>query len=103
MQTVMQTVPRESRPRSVRYRAVTGDLAGAGLFARACLPRSRSAVVVCDANTHFHAHEIETSLRNAGFLAASVEVPAGERSKSLTELSHLYDSLYEVVPTGRRA
>ncbi|MBA4190819.1 MAG: 3-dehydroquinate synthase [Planctomycetaceae bacterium] len=93
----MQTVRVNLGPRSYDIALTTGDTTGIGPFTRAALPKAKLAFVVADANTRPHAQVIESSLQEAGFGTAIAKVPAGEESKSQTELSRLYDAMYDVA------
>jgi 3-dehydroquinate synthase len=90
-------------PRSYDVRVTAGDRPGLGAFARAVLPHSRQALVVTDENTIRLGELAAESLRAAGFRTGIVTVPPGEASKSLAELSRLYDALYELTADRRAA
>src|SRR5205814_6986229 len=98
---LMEPVRVNLGPRSYDIALTSADPAGVGPFARTRLPHSALALVVADANTEAHARAVRDALDAAGFRCASAAVPAGEGSKSLTELSHLYDALAE-LPADRR-
>jgi 3-dehydroquinate synthase len=94
----MQTVHVNLGPRSYDIAVTTGsDPAGFGSFAHRALPASRRALVVADDHTLGHGQAVQASLRSAGFETAVAVIPAGETSKSLAELSRLYDALYELA------
>src|SRR5437868_2070473 len=84
-------------PRSYDIAITTGDPGGVGPFARAALPKSQLALVVADTNTAPHGRAVEAALTAAGFRTGFAVVPAGEESKSLAELSRLYDALYDLA------
>lgn len=83
--------------RSYGIAFTTGQSAGFGAFARSVLPHSKLALVVADTHTTAHGRQLEESLRASGFHTGFAEVPAGEPSKSLAELSRLYDALYDLA------
>lgn len=83
-------------PRSYDIEIGTGQLSRIGEFARARLPNSRRALIVSDSNTQRFDPDVAASLTDAGFRTSSVIVPAGEPSKSLAELSRIYDALYDL-------
>jgi 3-dehydroquinate synthase len=97
----METVRVNLGPRSYDIAITSADPAGVGPFARGRLPASAQAIVVSDSNTQPHARAVLESLRAAGFRCGSAVAPAGEGSKSLAELSHLYDALAD-LPADRR-
>src|SRR5215216_3520066 len=99
----MHTVRVNLGPRAYDIALTTADPAGVGPFARSCLPKSKLALVVCDANTERHGRSVEASLNGAGFRTALAAVPAGENSKSLAEASRLYDALYEAAADRQTA
>jgi 3-dehydroquinate synthase len=84
-------------PRSYDIAFPPGGCSDFGTFARSALPKSVLALLVMDSNTRAHGVELDKSLRMAGFQTGFVTVPAGEASKSLFELSRLYDALYEIA------
>lgn len=67
-----------------------------GLFVRELLPLSRAALLVADEHTRKLAEPLAVPLEQAGFQTKMAVVPAGEQSKSLEQLSQLYDTLYEL-------
>jgi 3-dehydroquinate synthase len=89
-------------PRSYDIAIVNGDT-GVGAFTRQCLPQSKLALVVCDANTAKHGRTVEASLQAAGFRTSLAAIPAGESSKTVSEASRLYDSLYELAADRKTA
>lgn len=66
-------------------------------FVRAAMPKSTSALVVCDCNTEGLARPIEAALVASGLRTGFATVPAGEGSKSPEQLAKLYDALYEMA------
>lgn len=84
-------------PRSYEIALTTGNAVGFGKFASTALPKSRLALIVTDSNTRPLGQLIETALQTGGFRTAMTIVPAGEESKSPSELHRLYDALYEVA------
>jgi 3-dehydroquinate synthase len=99
----MQTVRVNLGPRSYDIALTTGNPAGVGPFARRCLPRSKLALVACDANTQRHGRAVEAAVTDAGFRTGLAVVPAGEESKSLEQASRLYDALYELAADRQTA
>lgn len=93
----MHTVHVNLGPRSYDIALVTGDSAGLGPFVRAALPKSQFALVVADTNTTAHGQAAVTALEAVGFRTGFATVPAGEESKSLVQLSRLYDALHEMA------
>jgi 3-dehydroquinate synthase len=89
----MHTVRVNLGPRSYDIALASGDPAGLGPFARQAAPRSSSALVVADANTHPHAAAVAHSLRQTGARTALAVVEPGEASKSLDCAAGLYDQL----------
>jgi 3-dehydroquinate synthase len=90
-------------PRSYDIALTSGEPGGVGPFTRRVLPASQTALVVTDANTAELGRGVETALKDAGFRTARAAVPAGEGSKSLAELSRLYDALYDMAADRRTA
>jgi 3-dehydroquinate synthase len=84
-------------PRSYDIALTTGNSNGFGAFARAALPKSKLAIIVSDANTRNHCSQLEVSLHTAGFRTGFATIPPGEESKSLAELSRMYDALYDLA------
>ncbi len=99
----MESVHVRLGPRSYEIALTSDAPGGVGPFARRALPASTAALVVADANTAGLASGVETALREAGFRTAATSVPAGEGSKSLAELSRLYDALYDMTADRRTA
>ena len=99
----MDTVHVHLGPRSYPITLTTAGDAGLGPFVRSCLPDSTRALVVCDANTADHGRRVEAALREVGFTTGIATVPAGEGSKSLAELSKLYDALYDLTADRKTA
>jgi 3-dehydroquinate synthase len=93
----METVRVNLGPRAYDIAITTGTGADIGSFARASNPKSQLALVVSDSNTIPHGRAVEAALRESGFRSGLATVPAGEESKSQTELSRLYDALYELA------
>jgi 3-dehydroquinate synthase len=86
--------------RSYDIAITTGDLPGAGPFARA-RARGRRALLVIDANTAIHAEAVQRSLEHAGFRTALATRPPGEAQKSLDVARELYDVLVD-LPADRQ-
>lgn len=93
----MQTVRVNLGPRSYDIALTTGDLAGVGPFVRERLPKATLALVVSDANTQRLGRGVEAALNAAGLHTRIAIIPAGEESKSLAQVSRLYDALYELI------
>jgi 3-dehydroquinate synthase len=93
----MQTVRVDLGPRAYDIAITTGDAVGVGVFARTALPKSQLALVVADSNTAPHGREVGTALQANGFRTGFATVPAAEESKSQTELTRLYDALYDLA------
>jgi 3-dehydroquinate synthase len=98
----MHTVRVNLGPRSYEIALTTAD-PGLGPFARRCLPRSKLALVVCDANTEPHGRRVEAALQQADFKTGFAVVPAGESSKSLAQAAKLYDALYDLAADRQTA
>ena len=78
--------------------AITRDAtSGVGAFVRAALPKTSTALVVCDANTQTHARAVEAALAAGGLRTGFATVPAGEASKCMAQLATLYDALYDLA------
>jgi 3-dehydroquinate synthase len=93
----MHTVRVNLGPRSYDIAIRTGDPGGVGPFVRSALPKAALALVVADANTAPHGQAVGAALEAAGLRTAFATVPAGEESKSLAQLSRLYDALHEMA------
>jgi 3-dehydroquinate synthase len=73
-----------------------GALDGAGQFAREAGISPGRAVIVSDSNVaRLYGERVAASLKDAGFTARSVEIPAGEPSKSFQTLQRIYDFLVD--------
>ncbi len=71
----------------------SGLLDDVGVHCRGVLPHAEKLVVVTDSNVApLYAHRVKCSLESAGFSVHITVVPAGERSKSVAMLEHLYDA-----------
>jgi 3-dehydroquinate synthase len=99
----MESVHVRLGPRSYEIALASSEPQNLGPFARRVLPGSSAALVVTDANTAPLGRGVEAALRDAGFRTATAAVPAGESSKSLAELSRLYDALYNMAADRRTA
>jgi 3-dehydroquinate synthase len=90
-----QTVRVRLGPRAYAIRVTTRDVMGLGAFARR---RSRGdlAFIVCDEHVRERTDRVVASLQSAGFRTSLSVLPAGERQKSLTAASQLYDELADV-------
>jgi 3-dehydroquinate synthase len=93
----MNTVRVNLGPRSYDIAITSGDATGVGPFVRAALPKTSSALVVCDSNTQMHGQTVEAALRSVDVRAALAAVPAGESSKCQATLGSLYDALYDLA------
>jgi 3-dehydroquinate synthase len=71
-----------------------------GAFIGSRLP-GRSAFVVSDANTGFHAETVAESLVRLGFRVIRTEVPAGEESKSIAIVNQLWERLAAMAASRR--
>lgn len=74
----------------------TGLLAQSGALISALAPGTRCAVVTDAAVASLHLGTLEASLADAGMLAGSVTLPAGEASKSFAELEPLCARLLDL-------
>ncbi|HJZ56850.1 MAG TPA: 3-dehydroquinate synthase [Gemmataceae bacterium] len=99
----MHTVRVNLDPRSYDIALTTGDPGGVGPFVRERLPKSKLALVVCDANTEAHGRAVEAALKAADFRTGLAAIPSGEESKSLTQAARLYDALYELAADRQTA
>lgn len=99
----MPTIRVTLGPRSYDIVITTCAADGVGAFVRGALPKSGLALVVADTNTATHGTAVEVALGVAGFTTGFAVVPAGESSKSPTELARLYDALYELAADRRTA
>ncbi|HYH68116.1 MAG TPA: 3-dehydroquinate synthase [Urbifossiella sp.] len=99
----MESVHVRLGPRSYEIALATAVPAGVGPFARRVLPTSTAALVVADTNTAALAGTVAAALNDHGFRVSDITVPDGEGSKSLAELSQLYDALYAMAADRRTA
>ncbi len=58
-------------------------------------PKSRHAVVMCDANVASFAERYCSELQHAEYRISKLVIPSGEASKSLTEAARLWDAMLE--------
>lgn len=58
--------------------------------------QTNQALLVTDENVLSHAQSVQASLLNSGWSTELVELPAGEPTKSLANLSSLYDRMIEM-------
>jgi 3-dehydroquinate synthase len=93
----METVRVNLGPRSYDIAITHEDALGIGPFVRSALPKTSTALVVCDSNTQSHGRAVESALSAENLRTGFATVPAGESSKCLTELSKLYDALYDLA------
>ena len=97
----MNTVRVNLGPRSYDIGISSRDAASGepsiGPFVRAALPKTSTALVVCDTNTQPHGRAIEAALTANGLRAGFAVVPAGEASKCPEQLAKLYDALYDLA------
>lgn len=71
-----------------------GLLARAGEYCRTALPKARRLAVVTDSNVApLYLERVRDRLEDAGFAVKSIVIPAGESSKSLEMLGHLYSEM----------
>lgn len=69
-----------------------GILNEAGALCRGVLPKAQKLALVTDCNVAvLYGDSVEKSLKQAGFTVHRVVIPAGERSKSMEMLEHLYE------------
>ena len=88
------TIPLPGREYDIHIEA--GCLKNAGAHLRRTLPRAKKIAIVTDSNVAaLYAPTVEASLKEAGFDAATIVVPAGETSKSMKMLEMLYDCFME--------
>src|SRR6266545_3376525 len=92
----METVRVNLGPRSYDIAIVSRE-AASGSFVRTALPKTTTALVVCDSNTQAHGRAVEASLSAEGLRTGFATVPAGESSKCLEQLAKLYDALYDLA------
>jgi 3-dehydroquinate synthase len=93
----METVRVDLGPRSYDIAITRDDAPGVGPFVRRALPKTSTALVVCDGNTQPLGLAVEAALKASGLRTGLAAVPAGESSKSLEQLATLYDALYELA------
>jgi 3-dehydroquinate synthase len=72
-------------------------VSGIAAFLRTALPKTSTALVVCDANTQPHGRAVEAALGAENLRTGFATVPAGEASKCLEQLAQLYDALYDLA------
>ena len=71
-----------------------GSLPRVGVYCREVLPRAVRAAVVTDSHVGpLYAKLVADSLASAGLETTVIEIPAGESSKNMAMLEHLYDAL----------
>ena len=99
----MNTVRVNLGPRSYDIAITTGDALGVGPFVRSALPKTSTALVVCDSNTRALGGAVEAALEAEGVRTASTTVPAGEVSKCMEQLAKLYDALYDLAADRKTA
>jgi 3-dehydroquinate synthase len=92
----MDTVRVNLGPRSYDIAIVSGE-AASGSFVKAALPKTTTALVVCDSNTQTHGRAVEAALSAENLRTGFATVPAGESSKCLEQLAKLYDALYDLA------
>lgn len=97
----MEQIRVELGPRA--YPIALSSSAGTGFpaFLTQCVPLSRRALVVSDTHTSTLADSLYRAVAEAGLACARATIPAGEASKSLPELSRLYDALAS-IPADRQ-
>ena len=75
----------------------SGLLRQAGERVRAVTPKANRLFVVTDSNVApLYLGALLESLKGAGFHVHSLSIPAGEASKSVTMLSHLWEVMMQV-------
>jgi 3-dehydroquinate synthase len=90
------TIRVELRERSYEIEIARGNLAAAGQFVTSRLP-ARHAVVITDSHVRQpHAEKAAESLTRAGVRCDTIEVPAGEASKSAEQAEALWNRLVEL-------
>ncbi len=83
--------------RSYDIRVGPGLLAGAGELAASVLPPPRLAVIITNPKINrLYGRKVTRDFISAGFKVAVVEVPAGERSKSLARVDRICGRLLEL-------
>jgi 3-dehydroquinate synthase len=94
----METVHVNLGPRSYDIAISCEAASGLGGFVRAALPKTTSALVVCDNNTETRARAIEAALNATNELRAyAIAVAPGEASKCMETLGSIYDALYDMA------
>lgn len=69
-----------------------GILSHAGELCRSVLPKAQKLALVTDSNVApLYGDQVQSSLEQAGFLVHRTVIPAGEQSKSMEMLAHLYE------------
>src|SRR4051794_28380150 len=99
----METVRVNLGPRSYDIAITSGDALGIGSFVRRALPKTSTALVVCDANTQAHGRAVEAALAAENLRTGFATVPAGESSKCLDQLANLYDAFYDLAADRKTA
>lgn len=90
----MKTLTVSLPGRDYEIRIAPGLLDRAGADCKAVLPGASRIGIVTDSNVGpLYAARLVASLEDAGFRTVVVTVPAGERSKSMAMLEHVYDEL----------
>jgi 3-dehydroquinate synthase len=98
----MDTVRINLGPRSYDI-ALSRGTAGIASFTRTALPRSATALVVCDSNTQGHGRDIASALTSTELSTATITIPAGESSKCTEQLTRVYDALYDLAADRQTA
>jgi 3-dehydroquinate synthase len=88
--------------RSYDIIVTTSGISGVGPFARSCAA-GKMALLVTDEHVRAHAEVVATALAAAGFQVETVVLAAGEKQKSLTVASALYDRLAEMQADRKTA
>jgi 3-dehydroquinate synthase len=88
-------------PRSYDIAIVSNDPTGLTAFVQERCPRSRSALVVGDEHVHPYIRHFAAVLADSGLRVEQAVLPAGEGTKCLAQVSHLYDRLAE-MPADRQ-
>jgi len=89
--------------RSYPIHIAPGLLEHSGEMIRAALGECTCAIITDDRVGPLYLARVEASLRAAGLRCASLILPEGESSKSLTQLSRVYDFLCQAGMTRRDA
>jgi 3-dehydroquinate synthase len=95
--TSMQTVRVELGPNSYEIRVGPGLLAQAGHWLKEMGFSDKAVIITDDIVRGLYGSALEAGLAAAGFDVTVLEVPAGERQKTLATAGRLYDGLNEFL------